>query len=75
MYHCWATPLSRSALYAALLSAVSLCRLLRLRCDATGSARERAVLLESDEYYRLREHLIAFLAGQELRRGLLEDAA
>jgi ABC-type nitrate/sulfonate/bicarbonate transport system ATPase subunit len=30
--------------------------------------RDRATLLVSDEYYRLREHLIGFLESQELER-------
>jgi len=37
--------------------------------------RDRAALLESDEYYGLRERLIGFLEGQELERGLVETAA
>jgi len=37
--------------------------------------RQRGALLESDDYYRLREELIAFLEGQELRRGLIDTAA
>ncbi len=37
--------------------------------------RERTALLESDEYYRLREHLLAFLEGQELKRGIAPAAA
>jgi hypothetical protein len=37
--------------------------------------RDRTALLETDEYYRLREHLISFLEGQELERGIVESAA
>ncbi len=37
--------------------------------------RDRAALLETDEYYALRERLIAFLEGQDLDRGSFEDAA
>ncbi len=37
--------------------------------------RDRAALLETDEYYELRERLIGFLEGQELERGPLVDAA
>ena len=36
--------------------------------------RSRQALLEADEYYRLRERLIGFLEGQELRRGALDAA-
>ncbi len=37
--------------------------------------RDREALLETDDYYRHREQLIAFLEGQELARGAFEDAA
>jgi nitrate ABC transporter ATP-binding subunit len=37
--------------------------------------RNRSALLENDDYYRLREELIGFLEGQQLRRGLLDPAA
>lgn len=37
--------------------------------------RDRAALLETDEYYGRRERLIGFLEGQELERGSFEDAA
>lgn len=37
--------------------------------------RERRALLTTDEYYRLREHLIGFLEGQELKRGQVGRAA
>lgn len=37
--------------------------------------RVRESLLESDEYYALRERLIGFLEGQELERGLITSAA
>ncbi len=37
--------------------------------------RDRASLIEADDYYQLREHLIAFLEGQDLQRGLLDSAA
>ncbi len=37
--------------------------------------RDRAALLATDEYYRLREHLIGFLESQELKRELAHKAA
>jgi len=37
--------------------------------------RCRESLLETDDYYALRERLIAFLEGQELERGLVDSAA
>ena len=37
--------------------------------------RSRSSLLESDEYYELREKLIGFLEGQELDRGTFQSAA
>ena len=37
--------------------------------------RDRAGLLADDEYYRVREHLVSFLEGQELERGGVHAAA
>ena len=37
--------------------------------------RDRAGLLATDEYYRLREHLIGFLGSQELKRDAAHKAA
>ncbi len=37
--------------------------------------RDRGSLLATDEYYRLRERLISFLEGQELKRALVHRAA
>lgn len=37
--------------------------------------RDRLELLKSDEYYQVREQLIGFLEGQELKRGSVHQAA